>query len=133
MKNYFILKRFPCVSFVAIEGHQRICVQKNVSGTVSDETEGESKERCRIYILAFSPSSLTGDYITLTMIPPIHMLLVTFRNSLTTKAQSLHKGFSKDQADAQFGPKSVIFHFCWEMSGDHGLVPAWVGSPSLML
>lgn len=43
------------MSFVAIEGHQRICVQKNVSGTVSDETEGESKERCRIYILACFP------------------------------------------------------------------------------
>lgn len=56
------------------------------------------------------------------MVPPRQMLLVTFRNSVTAKAQSLHKGFSKDQAEAQVVPKWVIFHFYWKMTGNNSSV-----------
>lgn len=59
----------------------------------------------------------------LTKVPPRQMLLVTFRNSLTTKAQSLHKGFSQDQRDTQFVPKWVIFHFYWKMTRNYSLIP----------
>lgn len=55
----------------------------------------------------------------LTMVPPRQMLLVTFRNRLTTNAQTLHQGFSKDQTDTQFVPKSVFFHFYWKMTGNY--------------